>query len=173
MRAERRLVVVPDDERVLPGRQRETGRHDKLYAAGDGHAAEVERRVGAIVVQLKVIEVRPGGSVVHQLGQHEMGLEAFERVRLAGPEFDRVGPVTPALGVVEHPHTRAIPVPDLGQARGQGDLTGELGQYIRFPVGVDLVLARAGRVVRWRVRCGDFGQAPLYPGELPARVGEC
>ncbi len=101
-----------------------------------------------------------------------MCLEAPECVRLAGPELDRPGPVAPALGVVEHPHARPIPMPDLGQAGGQGDGVSELGQHVRFPVGVDLVLAWVGRVIRRRVRRADLGQAPLHPSEFPARVAE-
>ena len=123
-------------------------------------------------MQLEVVKVRTLAGVVHQLTQDEVALEALERVRFAGPEFDRVGPVTPAVGVVEHPHAGPVPVAHLGHAFRDRDAVGEFADHVRLPHGIDLILARVLRIVRQGIGRGDLGQAPFHAGELPGFVGE-
>ena len=86
-----------------------------------------------------------------------MALEALERVRFAGPELDRVGPVTPAVGVVEHPHAGPVPVAHLGHAFRDRDTVGEFADHVRLPHGIDLILARVLRIVRQGIGRGNLG----------------
>ena len=171
MGAERSDIVVADHQGELVWCELHACRHDEPYAAGDRDTANLERFVAG-VVQLEIVKVRPLAGVVHQLTQDEVALEVLERVRFAGPELDRVGPVTPAVGVVEHPHAGPVPVAHLSHAFGDRDTVGKLADDIRLPHGIDLVPARVERIVRRGVGRGDFGQTPFHPGELPGFVGE-